>query len=122
MMKVDVFKMRNYKRVKMDISQLIPQDNEKKKKKSGGFQSLNLSKNVLRAVLKKGYKVPTPIQRKAIPVIMEGKNVVAMARTGSGKTAAFLIPMLERLKTRIPKSGARALIFSPTRELAYADS
>ncbi|CAL1261172.1 unnamed protein product [Larinioides sclopetarius] len=102
----------------MDISQLIPRDNEKKKKKSGGFQSLDLSKNVLRAVLKKGYKVPTPIQRKAIPVIMEGKNVVAMARTGSGKTAAFLIPMLERLKTRIPKSGARALIFSPTRELA----
>ncbi|XP_055936152.1 ATP-dependent RNA helicase DDX54-like isoform X2 [Argiope bruennichi] len=102
----------------MDISQIIPQDNEKKKKKSGGFQSLNLSKNVFRAVLKKGYKVPTPIQRKAIPVIMEGKNVVAMARTGSGKTAAFLIPMLERLKSRIPKSGARALIFSPTRELA----
>ncbi|GIY83020.1 ATP-dependent RNA helicase DDX54 [Caerostris extrusa] len=55
---------------------------------------------------------------RAIPVVMEGKNVIAMARTGSGKTAAFLIPMLERLKGRIAKSGARALIFSPTRELA----
>lgn len=49
---------------------------------------------------------------------MKGKNVIAMARTGSGKTAAFLIPMLERLKCRVPKTGARALIFSPTRELA----
>ncbi|XP_035215565.1 ATP-dependent RNA helicase DDX54-like isoform X2 [Stegodyphus dumicola] len=103
---------------KIDISSIIPQQNAKPKKKSGGFQSMGLSYPVLRAVLKKGYKVPTPIQRKAIPVIMEGKNVVAMARTGSGKTAAFLIPMLERLKCRIPKAGARALIFSPTRELA----
>lgn len=49
---------------------------------------------------------------------MQGKNVIAMARTGSGKTAAFLIPMLERLKCRVAKTGARALIFSPTRELA----
>ncbi|KFM58947.1 ATP-dependent RNA helicase DDX54, partial [Stegodyphus mimosarum] len=103
---------------KIDISSIIPHQNAKPKKKSGGFQSMGLSYPVLRAVLKKGYKVPTPIQRKAIPVIMEGKNVVAMARTGSGKTAAFLIPMLERLKCRIPKAGARALIFSPTRELA----
>lgn len=49
---------------------------------------------------------------------MEGKDVVAMARTGSGKTAAFLIPMFEKLKTRSAKAGARGLIFSPTRELA----
>lgn len=49
---------------------------------------------------------------------MEGKDVVAMARTGSGKTAAFLIPMFEKLKTRSAKAGARALILSPTRELA----
>lgn len=49
---------------------------------------------------------------------MEGKDVVAMARTGSGKTAAFLIPMFEKLKTRSAKAGARALVFSPTRELA----
>lgn len=51
-------------------------------------------------------------------MIMDGKNVMAMARTGSGKTAAFLVPMLERLKGRVSKQGARALIFSPTRELA----
>jgi superfamily II DNA/RNA helicase len=49
---------------------------------------------------------------------MEGRDVVAMARTGSGKTACFLIPLFEKLKTRVPKSGARALILSPTRELA----
>lgn len=103
----------------ISISSLLPQfKGTKSKKKSGGFQSMGLSQPVLRAVLRKGYKVPTPIQRKAIPVVMQEKNVIAMARTGSGKTAAFLIPMLEKLKCRVAKTGARALIFSPTRELA----
>ncbi|KAK0045679.1 ATP-dependent RNA helicase DDX54 [Biomphalaria pfeifferi] len=89
----------------------------KNKKKSGGFQSMSLSHHVLKGVLRRGYKVPTPIQRKTIPVILEGKDVVAMARTGSGKTAAFLVPMFERLKTH-STSGIRAMILSPTRELA----
>lgn len=103
-----------------ELSQIVPKsiEKQKKKKKSGGFQSMNLSPPMLRAIFYKGYKIPTPIQRKAIPVIMEGKNVVAMARTGSGKTAAFLIPMIEKLKCRTAIPGARALIFSPTRELA----
>lgn len=65
-----------------------------------------------------GYKVPTPIQRKCIPLILDGKDAVAMARTGSGKTAAFLIPMLEKLKAHSAKVGIRALVLSPTRELA----
>lgn len=60
--------------------------------------SIGLSYPVFKAILHKGFKVPTPIQRKTIPLIMEGNDVVAMARTGSGKTAAFLIPMLEKLK------------------------
>nr|CAI5860208.1 unnamed protein product [Callosobruchus analis] len=96
------------------------EDRPKKKssKKGGGFQCMNLSYNVLKGITKRGYKQPTPIQRKTIPLIMEGRDVVAMARTGSGKTAAFLIPMFEKLKMRSAKAGARALILSPTRELA----
>ncbi|GFO28946.1 ATP-dependent RNA helicase ddx54-like [Plakobranchus ocellatus] len=88
-----------------------------KTKKSGGFQSMGLSHAVLKGVLRRGYKVPTPIQRKTIPVILEGKDVVAMARTGSGKTAAFLVPMFERLRGH-SSQGARAIIMAPTRELA----
>ncbi|KAM6165557.1 ATP-dependent RNA helicase DDX54 isoform 2-T2 [Erethizon dorsatum] len=91
---------------------------QNKKKKSGGFQSMGLSYPVFKGIMKKGYKVPTPIQRKTIPVILDGKDVVAMARTGSGKTACFLIPMFEQLRTRSGQTGARALVLSPTRELA----
>eukprot|EP00250_Pteridium_aquilinum_P018459 c24097_g1_i1 orf=84-2645(+) len=90
----------------------------KKKGKSGGFESLGLSPLIFRGIKRKGYQVPTPIQRKTLPLVLAGYDVVAMARTGSGKTAAFLIPMLERLKTHSPKAGARAVILSPTRELA----
>ena len=61
-----------------------------------------------------GYKVPTPIQRKTIPLLLDGKDVVAMARTGSGKTASFLIPMLERLKSHSARVGIRALVLSPS--------
>ena len=65
-----------------------------------------------------GYKVPTPVQRRSIPVILEGQDTVAMARTGSGKTAAFVIPILERLKQHSESVGCRAVVLSPTRELA----
>ncbi|XP_076234983.1 ATP-dependent RNA helicase DDX54 [Calliopsis andreniformis] len=91
---------------------------KKASKKSGGFQSMALSYPVLKGILKRGYKIPTPIQRKTIPLALEGRDVVAMARTGSGKTACFLIPLFEKLKVRQAKIGARALILSPTRELA----
>ncbi|KAJ1953356.1 ATP-dependent RNA helicase dbp10, partial [Dispira parvispora] len=90
----------------------------RKKNKSGGFQSMGLMANVLRAVLNKGYKVPTPIQRKCIPLVLEGKDVVGMARTGSGKTAAFTIPLVNRLRNHSAKVGVRGLILSPSRELA----
>uniref|UniRef100_A0A8D2D0K2 ATP-dependent RNA helicase DDX54 n=1 Tax=Sciurus vulgaris TaxID=55149 RepID=A0A8D2D0K2_SCIVU len=103
--------------VESDTREMVRAQN-KKKKKSGGFQSMGFSYPVFRGIMKKGYKVPTPIQRKTIPVILDGKDVVAMARTGSGKTACFLLPMFERLKTRSAQSGARALVLSPTRELA----
>ncbi|CCC11825.1 hypothetical protein SMACR_04806 [Sordaria macrospora] len=87
-------------------------------KKGGGFQAMGLNAHLLRAITRKGFSVPTPIQRKAIPLILERKDVVGMARTGSGKTAAFVIPMIERLKGHSPRVGARALIMSPSRELA----
>ena len=90
----------------------------KKKKSSGGFESMEILPDVFRAVKRKGYRVPTPIQRKAIPPALEGRDVVAMARTGSGKTAAFLIPVLSKLRTHSLKAGARCVILAPTRELA----
>ncbi|TKY69017.1 putative DEAD-box ATP-dependent RNA helicase 29 [Spatholobus suberectus] len=92
--------------------------NKNAKAKSGGFESLGLNPNVFKGIKRKGYKVPTPIQRKTMPLILSGSDVVAMARTGSGKTAAFLVPMLHRLNQHLPQSGVRALILSPTRDLA----
>lgn len=87
-------------------------------KKGGGFQAMGLNPNLLKAITRKGYSVPTPIQRKTIPLLLDRKDVVGMARTGSGKTAAFIIPMIERLKTHNTQVGARALVLSPSRELA----
>lgn len=91
---------------------------DSKKKKGGGFQTFGLDKPLLDAVLKQGFTVPTPIQRKAIPPMLQGNDVVAMARTGSGKTAAFLIPMLHLLKAHSKMVGIRGLVLSPTRELS----
>ncbi|KAM5348219.1 hypothetical protein ACJ41O_008043 [Fusarium nematophilum] len=87
-------------------------------KKGGGFQAMGLNSNLLKAITRKGFSVPTPIQRKAIPLILDRKDVVGMARTGSGKTAAFVIPMIERLRAHSARFGTRALILSPSRELA----
>jgi ATP-dependent RNA helicase DDX54/DBP10 len=87
-------------------------------KKAGAFQTMGLNANLLKAITRKGFTVPTPIQRKTIPMILDGQDVVGMARTGSGKTAAFVIPMIEKLKSHSAKVGARAAILSPSRELA----
>lgn len=87
-------------------------------KKGGGFQAMGLNATLLKAITRKGFSVPTPIQRKTIPLVMDGRDVVGMARTGSGKTAAFVIPMIQRLKSHSAKVGARAAIMSPSRELA----
>lgn len=89
-----------------------------KKGSHGTFAGIGLSKGILNNIQRKGFKHPTPIQRKTIPLLLEGKDVVGMARTGSGKTAAFVLPMLERLKVHSARVGARALILSPSRELA----
>uniref|UniRef100_A0A7N0VAY4 RNA helicase n=1 Tax=Kalanchoe fedtschenkoi TaxID=63787 RepID=A0A7N0VAY4_KALFE len=99
-------------------AELKRREKQQKKAKSCGFESLGFSSNVFRGIKRKGYRVPTPIQRKTMPLIMSGADVVAMARTGSGKTAAFLLPMLERMKQHVPQGGVRALVLSPTRDLA----
>jgi ATP-dependent RNA helicase RhlE len=91
------------------------------------FASLGLSTAITRAVAEKGYTVPTPIQAQAIPVILEGRDVLAGAQTGTGKTAGFTLPLLELLMQRRPEAPTaerrgprpiRALVLTPTRELA----
>ncbi|XP_074593042.1 ATP-dependent RNA helicase DDX54 [Brevipalpus obovatus] len=91
---------------------------KKKSNKGTGFSSFPLSKPILNALTRKGYKNPTPIQRKTIPLILDGKDVIGMSRTGSGKTLAFLVPIVERIYHDKGKSGCKAVILSPTRELA----
>ncbi|HZG58395.1 DEAD/DEAH box helicase [Paenibacillus sp.] len=91
------------------------------------FTDLHLIPPILKALAKEGYTAPTPIQGQAIPAVLAGKDVFGCAQTGTGKTAAFTLPMLQRLQAAPPPSGRRAiraLILSPTRELALqiADS
>lgn len=86
------------------------------------FDSLGLSADILRAVSEKGYNEPTPIQQQAIPLILEGRDLMGGAQTGTGKTAGFTLPLLQRLvdTTKPSKSRRpiRALVLTPTRELA----
>jgi ATP-dependent RNA helicase RhlE len=85
------------------------------------FHELGLSAELLRAVSEQGYSQTTPIQAKAIPVVLEGRDILAGAQTGTGKTAGFALPLLQRLNARPPVNGhhpVRALVLTPTRELA----
>ena len=91
---------------------------ESKRRKSGGFESMDLPQEIYKAIKRKGFRQPTPIQRKAIPIAMTNCDLVAMARTGSGKTCAFVVPVLSQLGKHSLRNGARALILAPTRELA----
>ena len=84
------------------------------------FNDLGLIEPIARAVSEKGYTTPSPIQAKSIPVVLQGKDLMASAQTGTGKTAAFVLPLLQQLASG-PRPGAksvRALIVTPTRELA----
>ena len=81
------------------------------------FSGFNLSPRVAAGVDALGYQQPTPIQQQAIPPIMAGRDVMGLAQTGTGKTAAFALPILQRLETG-PRGRVRALIVAPTRELA----
>ncbi len=84
------------------------------------FDSLGLSAPILKAVAEQGYETPSPIQAQAIPAVIEGKDVMAAAQTGTGKTAGFTLPLLERLSKgeRARNNHVRALVLTPTRELA----
>jgi ATP-dependent RNA helicase RhlE len=85
------------------------------------FQTLGLTTDLLRAVADQGYSEPTPIQQQAIPAILQGQDILASAQTGTGKTAGFTLPLLQRLSADPTNKGhrtPRALILTPTRELA----
>src|SRR5690554_7678200 len=84
------------------------------------FADLGLSEQLLQAISEKGYTEPSPIQAQAIPVILEGKDVMAAAQTGTGKTASFVLPLLQRLASgkSAGSNSVRSLILVPTRELA----
>ena len=85
------------------------------------FESLGLSAELLRAVREQGYNQPTAVQNQAIPVILNGHDVMAGAQTGTGKTAGFTLPLLQRLGENQAAEGrrsVRALVLTPTRELA----
>ena len=80
------------------------------------FASLGLSEPLLKAITEIGYEAPTPIQEKTIPPMLAGRDLIGQAQTGTGKTAAFAIPILEKLDLTVP--GVQALVLAPTRELA----
>jgi ATP-dependent RNA helicase RhlE len=84
------------------------------------FSTLGLSEPLLRAVSGQGYKIPTPIQLQAIPAVLSGRDLMAAAQTGTGKTAGFTLPLLQRLSKgeRVQANAVRALVLTPTRELA----
>ena len=79
------------------------------------FNELGVNSNIVRALSEFGITEPTDIQEKAIPIINSGKDIIGKSKTGSGKTAAFGIPLINKV---VPKKGVQALILAPTRELA----
>ena len=81
------------------------------------FSDLGLTPELLRALAEKGYATPTPIQVRTIPLVLEGRDVLAGAQTGTGKTAAFVLPILQKLSGSTART-PRALVLTPTRELA----
>jgi ATP-dependent RNA helicase RhlE len=91
------------------------------------FETLGLSQPLLQALASKNYAAPTPIQRDAIPIVLTGRDLLGIAQTGTGKTAAFMLPSIDRLRQSSKRAGPRAcrmLVLAPTRELAgqIADS
>jgi len=102
----------------------IPSAAEIRRKTLMTFDELNLAPAILKAVREQGYEIPTPIQAQAIPAVLEGRDLLAGAQTGTGKTAAFTLPLLHKLSkgegkiNKFGKDGIAALVLTPTRELA----
>ena len=83
---------------------------------TNGFSEFDLSKELIQTLEQKGYSSPTPIQKAAIPELLLGRDLVGQAQTGTGKTAAFALPLLERLQENV--AHPQVLVLAPTRELA----
>ncbi|HVJ94620.1 MAG TPA: DEAD/DEAH box helicase, partial [Labilithrix sp.] len=82
------------------------------------FAALGLTRELVRAVAEEGYSHPTPIQERAIAPVLDGRDLLGCAQTGTGKTAAFVLPVLQRLVRTARTGKIRALVVAPTRELA----
>src|SRR3989338_10179518 len=82
------------------------------------FKELGLHPNILKGITLMGFEQPTPVQKEAIPHILAGRDIIASAQTGTGKTAAFVLPMLHRLMNDEKTPNVRALVLAPPRELA----
>ncbi|MCY3023385.1 MAG: DEAD/DEAH box helicase, partial [Planctomycetota bacterium] len=97
------------------VDQLAPQAPDVAVAAPATFAELNLSPAVLQSLTAAGFVKPTPIQAQFIPLVLAGRDVMGQAKTGTGKTAAFLVPMFEMFKPR--RGNCQALILAPTREL-----
>src|SRR6266567_3213170 len=90
---------------------------ESARKELMSFTDLKLLPKLVRACESLGYTEPTPIQTKAIPIVLNGQDLIGCAETGTGKTAAFLLPIIQRISEK-SRPGVRVLVLAPTRELA----
>lgn len=103
---IDISKFVNKAEVKEEVEVYVPQHE---------FTDFEISDSLKANIVKKGYKVPSPIQDKSIPVVLSGRDIVGIANTGTGKTAAFLVPLIDRV---LKNPNEQVLIMAPTRELA----
>ena len=99
-----------------DAASPLPENEPAAQAENTGFRSLGLSDHLIAAVESAGYTTPTPIQARTIPLLLSGRDVLGQAQTGTGKTAAFALPLLERID--LHKKTPQVLVLTPTRELA----
>lgn len=83
-----------------------------------GFESMGLEPRLLKSIFKMGWVAPTPVQSQGIPLALEGSDILTKAKTGSGKTAVYLIPIIQRILTRLTQGSIRAVVVVPSKELS----